>query len=364
METDVVIIGAGVIGLSIAYKLTEKNYNVVLIEKNKNFGMETSSRNTEVIHAGIYYKKKSFKASFCKQGKKLLYEFCKKYNVPHKKIGKLFIAQNKDQIIQLNQLYARAVENGINDLIEIDKNKLKKIEPNINSCGAIFSPSSGIIDSYNYMEKLLLLSENKGLVFGKNTNINKISYLDKSFNIFLNNDKDILKCKKIINSAGLESINLFKNFFPNEKNIPTLNPVKGSYLRYLGKNPVNHIIYPSLTPGIIKERVDATPDINNQLRFGPSIDPYTNNYSVPKNLKERMIPQIVEYLPGINIDKLVLDQSGIRPKISFKKNDLLDYIFDLRFDNNWLNLWGIESPGLTASLAIANYVRDITNENF
>ena len=165
MDTDVLVIGAGVVGLAIAYKLAKEGYSVILAEKESQFGMGTSSRNSEVIHAGIYYQTGSLKASLCLRGKNLLYEHCNKYNVEYKKIGKLFLAVTPNEISRLERIQLQAKANGIEDLVELDQKQLNRLEPDLLGTTALLSPSSGIIDSHGLMKSLLRLAESNKVIF-------------------------------------------------------------------------------------------------------------------------------------------------------------------------------------------------------
>ena len=366
LKTDVIIIGGGVIGLSIGYFLAKNKINTIILEKNKNFGEINSSRNTEVIHAGIYYKKESLKSKLCFKGKNYLYEFCKKYSVRHNKIGKIFLAKSNNELNELDKIINLANINGINDLQEIDSKKLKLLEPNLVGKSAIFSPSSGILDSYDFMQKLLnIFLENEG-IFASSTPFISAQYSrnELMWKVKIGGkDADIINAKIIINSAGLDSINISKKNFPKSKT-PTSNPVKGAYLKYSGKPIVKHIIYPTFIPGIIKERVDATPNINGELRFGPSVEKTYSieDFSFPSDLLNRFVPIIKNLIPNIDTSKIYADQTGIRPRIIYNQDNNPDFIIEWENKDPWLNLFGIESPGLTASLGIAEHVFNKINE--
>ena len=357
---DVTIIGAGVVGLSSAYYLSKKGYKVLLVEKEKDFGTVTSSRNTEFIHAGIYYNKNSLKSKLCKRGNYLIYLFAHKHNIPIKKIGKIFISNNDDEEKNLNFIFDKAKENGINDLKFLSKSKLSNIEPYLQCEAGLLSPSSGIIDTHKYMSVLLNLSNDNGLIFVKNAILNKIKKNGHSWNAEVKDysENTKIRTKLIINSAGLESVNFFKEHFKGYKT-PISNPVKGCYLRYKDKSPFSHAIYPSLIPGKIDERVDATPDIWGGIRFGPSVESQVKSlkdFTMPDGLIDKFYPIIRRYFPKVEKSKLVYDQAGLRPKIILNGNKDNDFIFDWNFQNTWLNLWGMESPALTSSLAISEYI--------
>ena len=361
IDTDVLIIGAGVIGLSISYHFLKNGFKVILIDNEKNFGTVNSSRNTETIHAGIYYKENSLKHLLCVRGKELIYNFCEKYNIKYKKCGKIFIANNYEEELSLNKIKDQGKKNGITDLIELDKKQILNIEPMLNAQAGLMSPSSGIIDSYDFMQKLMNISSDLGLIYSNYSEIKNVRPIEDHWIANIYNIKTLeeqeISTKSIINSAGLNSINLSKMLFPDVAT-PELNPVKGVYLKYSGKSPFKHIIYPSFVPGKIGERVDATPNVHGELRFGPSVEKSEsiNDFSVNEKIISKFLKNIKKYFPLVEEKKLYLDQAGIRPKIIENNINVSDFKFVWVPSKNWLNLWGIESPGLTSSLAIGEYV--------
>jgi len=361
MDVNVVVIGAGVVGLAIAAKLAEKKYSVFLLEKESKFGTGISSRNSEVIHAGIYYKTGSLKASLCLRGKLLLYEYCKKYNVSHKKIGKIFLAVNSDEISRLESIQNQARLNGVEDLLELNQKELHRLEPELSGKGALFSPSSGIIDSHAFMKSILGVAESFGAVFVPVSPIENAERIAGGWKVHIGGKEPTsITCKTVINSAGLYAIELSEKIFP-DRDVPRLYPTKGSYLRYSGKSPIKHIVYPAIIPGKIEERVDATPDLGEGLRFGPNVEQTSNleDFSIKNVIISEMIPGIKRYLPNIDSSCLYLDITGIRPKIYGEEEPVADFRFDWADEKGWLDLWGMESPALTASLAIAEYVYKI-----
>lgn len=364
MDTDVLIIGAGVVGLAIAFKLAESGYSVILAEKESKFGMGTSSRSSEVIHAGIYYKTESLKASLCLKGKNLLYEHCKKYNVAHKKIGKIFLAVSANEIVKLENTHKQALENGIEDLSLLEKKQLFLLEPEIFGIAGLLSPSTGIIDSHGYMKSLLGLAESYKAIFSPLSPVENAEPITDGWKIFIGGKDPIsITSNLVINSAGLYAIELSKKIFP-ERKIPEFFPTKGCYLRYSGESPIKHIIYPALTPGKIEQRVDATPDLGQGLRFGPNVETPKSleDFFINRHIKKQMIPGIKRYLPNIDTSCLNLDIAGIRPKIYGAEDNVADFKFVWAKENGWLDLWGIESPALTASLAIGEYVKDFVTQ--
>jgi len=361
MDTDIVIIGAGVIGLAIAQKVAKEGYAVVLLEKERNFGMGVSSRNSEVIHAGIYYQTESLKASLCLQGRKLLYKHCQKFNIPHKQTGKLFLAVTPEEIPRLEQSQNQAIANGVEDLVDLDQRQIRKLEPGLKGTAALFSPSSGIIDSHGFMKSLLGIAKQNNTMFAPLSPFEGAESIPDGWKIYIGGREPIsIKTRAVINAAGLYAIELSKKVFP-ERDIPTLHPTKGSYIRYSGKSPLNHIVYPAIIPGQIEERVDATPDLGGSLRFGPNVETpkHLEDFVISPDLVKQFIPGIQRYLPHIDISRLHPDMAGIRPKIYGPGDNIADFRFDWAHEHGWMDLWGMESPALTASLAIAEYTFDL-----
>lgn len=364
MDADIVVIGTGVIGLAIAYKFSNKGYSVILLEKEAQYGTGVSSRNTETIHAGVYYHTGSLKASLCLKGKRLLYEHCEKYNVRHKRIGKLFLAVTSEEITKLELTKKQAVQNGVDDLLELDEKALRKLEPEIRGKAALFSPSSGVFDSHGFLKSLFMLGQTNGILFAASSPVIGADLLAREWRVRVGGkEPTTVSCKVVINAAGLYAIELSKTVFPG-RNVPTLYPTKGSYVKYSGGSPVTHIIYPAIIPGLIEARVDATPDLEGNLRFGPNTEKADGleDFDIASNLLESMIPEIKRYLPNLDTSRLHPDTSGIRPKIYGPQEPVEDFRFDWAPEHGWLDLWGIESPGLTASLAIAEHVYDLIAE--
>lgn len=358
MDAEIVVIGAGVIGLAVANKMAEKGYSTILLEKEAKYGLHSSSRNSEVIHAGVYYKTGSHKSKLCLKGKHLLYEYCKKNSIRHAKIGKLFIAVSYDEIYRLEETLKQGQNNGLDDLCILDYKNSKKIEPEIKCVASLSSPSTGIIDSYSFMEHLFVSGQNNGVIFAGNSPVIDAEPIKNGWEIQIGGSEPVtITSRGVVNASGLYAVQLSKHIFP-QREIPTLYPSKGCYLKYLRKSPINHIIYPGIIPGVIEERVDATPGLDGYLRFGPNSEETSDiqDYSLSPLLVKKMLSGINRYLPNIDESHLHLDLAGIRPRIYRPGDNVEDFRFDWASDPGWLDLWGIESPGLTSSLAIAEYV--------
>lgn len=364
IQFDVTVIGAGVVGISIAKSLSESGLSVLLLEKENRYGTGTSSRNSETIHAGIYYQPGTLKGKLCHRGKNLLYDYCQKNNVPHRKCGKLFIANTISEVERLDLIKKNAFENGIENLQSLDEIQLKKIEPELKAKAAILSPESGIIDSESLMNSLLNEFKVKHGIFLPLSTPHDIERIQNGWRFYLkepHNTKVVTKL--IINSAGLNAIELAQKVF-KEKFLPLLYPLKGSYLKLAKKSPIHHIIYPALIPGVIEERVDAVPDLSGGLRFGPDVSVPTdlNDFKVSETLIKKFLPGIQKYLPQIQESDLQLCFAGIRPRIYSQSEKPKDFHIQWDETNGALNLLGMESPALTACLGIAELVDEKIKE--
>ncbi len=361
-NVDVLIVGAGVIGLAIAAKLSQQFDNVLVIDKNNSFGEETSSRNSEVIHAGIYYPKDSLKAKLCVQGKHLLYQYCQKRHIPFKRVGKLLVAHGDREEEFLQQTIITARNNGVEDLIWLDQKAIKKCEPELFASAALLSPSTGIIDSHSYMQNLLAQAqENNAIFVAKTSMLSASAKKEFGFNVKLSSQGELLSlgCKYLINCAGLHSEILAHNITDLDASfIPKIHLCRGHYFSYQGKSPFKQLIYP--IPSDNGLGIHASLDIGGQLKFGPDTQ-YINNidYGFPEKIKEKFLTQISKYYPNIEAQKLQPAYCGIRPKLQSAHDGFKDFVIqtsEIHHLKGLVNLFGIDSPGLTSSLAIAEYV--------
>ena len=365
---DHCIIGAGVIGLAIAYKLSLENpkANILLIESHYTFGSKTSSRNSEVIHAGIYYPQNSLKAILCRQGKEQLYDFCQRYNVPHKTIGKLIIAKNTDDEADLVSIQKNANKNSV-ELTLLDQAACQNLEPEVSAKVGLYSATTGIIDSHSYMQTLLTLAQQQGVLFSPNTQFLKAEKKNDGFHLILKTqDGDYkLRCRSLINSAGLHAPAVANNIDAlNKLHIPQYHYCRGHYYSYQGKAPFSHLIYPMPSKNTVGLGIHATLDMSGQVRFGPDTQYIDHiNYNISEHdqvaKKEQFIHAIQQYYPGLKSENLQLGYSGIRPKLSAIDEVAQDFMIQTSAEHKvsgLINLFGIESPGLTASLAIADHV--------
>ena len=364
---DTVVIGAGVVGLAVARALAMSGRSVWILEKEDGFGRLTSSRNSEVIHAGIYYPSDSLKAQLCVRGKRLLYQYLEEHSLPFARCGKLIVAANSTQTDQLFSIASQARANGVGDLQLLGSKELHSLAPELAATSALLSPSTGIIDSHAYMQSLLNESEMHGATFLPNTEVAIRSVSHDSFELELVGQNAIVACSQLVNAAGLYSTALLSEVevFPKSC-LPEPVFAKGSYFSYSGKVPFQQLIYPVPEEGGLG--VHLTLDLSGAARFGPDVEwlPAVErdgldavDYSVDAAKREQFVERIKRYWPSIDKNKLHADYSGLRPKIRFKDGLYEDFCIQCEANHGirgLINLFGIESPGLTASLAIAELV--------
>ena len=356
------VIGAGVVGLAIAYQLSQYG-SVIVLERHPITGSETSSRNSEVIHAGLYYPTGSLRESLCLRGKQLLYEFCEQYQVPHQRIGKLIVAQQSDDAKLLQLEYkARQLEIPIERL---NQNQLQQKEPHICGQDALFSPTTGIIDSHAYMQTLAHQAQRHGALIMCRSEFLRAKQQQKCWSIDIQTTDGPFSftSEKIVNSAGLSAQQVAKTLPVLDQPVPELHPCRGHYFSYSGSNPFNHLIYPLPEANLAGLGIHATIDLGNQLRFGPDTDYLGDSplcYDVnEQGLKDKFCSAIRQYYPQLDSERLHADYAGIRPKLHSQHHPAADFVFSR--NSNVMHLFGIESPGLTASLAIAEDVTQLAN---
>ena len=363
-SVDTLVIGAGVIGLAIAAELSKKN-NVLVIEQNAHFGEHTSSRNSEVIHAGIYYPTSSLKAKLCVSGKSLLYTHCNQYHVPCKKIGKVLIATSNNEENKLANIVDQAAHNGVTDLIWLSKNQIAQYARESSAIAALFSPSTGIIDSHQFMLSLIhQIEQNQSHYIARTEFLNAYKVSD-GFVVTLNCDGEQFKirCQTLVNAAGLFAQKVANNIQGlSPANIPELHFCRGQYFSYQGTHPFKHLIYP--IPEEHGLGIHATLDLAGQLKFGPDTQFIESlDYRADASQKDKFISVIKRYWPNLDANKLHCDYTGIRPKLNLSGQQ--DFVIQSQSEHGiegLINLFGIESPGLTASLAIAKYVKKQLNQ--
>ena len=363
---DIAIIGAGVVGLAIAEALAAKNRQVVVLEKNDSFGQETSSRNSEIIHAGIYYPKEFLKSCLCLQGNRLLYAWCEKHRVPDRRIGKLIVATSQEECADLERIKITAEDNGVEKLEQWSQAQLKAKEPEVKAFAAIFSRDTGIIDSHRLMQTLLISAEEKDAIITYRSEVTAIHFDGSTWDLEINRGEYRISTKTLINSTGLHADRMAALAgIDIDAAGYRLKPCKGNYFTANPAPKINHLIYPVPLKNNVGLGIHATLDLSGRVRFGPDSH-YTSydqplDYTVDEALKRDFHESISKYLPGVSIDSLSPDMCGIRPKIQGPGDPPMDFIIREESERELpglINLIGIESPGLTACLAIGEYVKD------
>ena len=363
---NTVVIGAGVVGLAIAKEISARKNEVIILEKEGQIGQITSSRNSGVIHAGMYYHSNSLKAKFCVEGNHLLYTYAKKFNIPFINTKKIIVANNESQLNQVLEIRNQAELNGVENLEILDAKQLNQAEPLIKSFGGLLVPSTGVIDQHSLMQSYLSEFENKGGMISYNSNVKKISIINNKFEIEVMDNKNtltVINCNQLINAAGIFASDVANTIEGlDKKYVPNTYLAKGNYFSLNAKLPITHLIYP--VPEKISLGIHLTLEIDHSIKFGPDAewveDPY--DYSVDENLKSKFVNSINKYLPSITEDMLSPAYAGLRPITSKEDRAKRDFTISTAEDHKiekLINLYGIESPGLTSSLAIAKYVNDI-----
>lgn len=369
MDAEITIIGAGVVGLAIAEKISEKYKNVFVIEKHTTFGQETSSRNSEVIHAGIYYTKDSLKAKLCIEGKKLLYDYCRKYDVPFNNCGKLIVATSEAEIAVIEGIRQTAIKNGVDDLQVLDREQIALMEPNIFALKALFSPSTGIIDSHSLMKQYETNSINNGCQIIYGSEVTEIKRIKDGYEITLPDaDKKNYSFTSgiVINSAGLTSDKIAEMIGIKDDNLKIMF-CKGEYFRV---NPpknrlIKRLIYPVPHVNMEGIGIHVTIDMSGGVKLGPDVKYLESNvydYKLTPSKQEAFYRSAKKFLPFLEFDDIAPEMAGIRPKIQKPGEPLPDYYImeeSKRGFPGFINLIGMESPALTSSIAIANYVNSL-----
>ena len=358
-DIDSVVVGAGVVGLAVARALANSGRDTIVLESEGAIGTATSSRNSEVIHAGIYYAPGSLKAELCVSGKEALYAYCAERGIPHRRIGKLIVAAGETEMSALEDLQANARDNGVDDLVLLDSAHLSKLEPNVAGAAALLSPSTGIVDSHALMLAYQGEIEDAG---GRIAFASRLARADPSRQGFelvvsLQGGENMrLTCRQLVNAAGLNAQAVARSVarLP-EAAVPTRFLAKGSYFALSGRAPFEHLIYP--VPEASGLGIHATLDMGGSARFGPDVEWVDRiDYAVDPGRSAMFAKAIRAYFPGISPDALQPAYAGIRPKIVPRGAPPGDFVVQSPDDHGiagLVNLFGIESPGLTASLAIA-----------
>jgi len=359
-HVDCVVIGAGVVGLAIARELAMQGREVVILEAESAFGTHTSARNSEVIHAGIYYATGSLKAQVCVAGKELLYRYCREHSIAHRRIGKVIVASDETQIAGLKKYQAQAETNGVLDLEWLEGNQLRELEPNVRSIAGVLSPSTGIIDSHGLMLAYLGDAEAHGASLALESPVVGGSVDDDGIRLDVGGAEPMsLKCAAVVNSAGLSAQAVAKSIagVPARTIPPTFFAI-GHYYTLNGKAPFRRLVYPVARQDWLG--VHVTIDLGGQVKFGPDFSWIEHiDYRFDETRERAFYEAIRFYYPGLPDGSLKPGYTGIRPRITGPGEPAQDFILQGESTHGiagLVNLYGIESPGLTSSLAIAERV--------
>lgn len=359
---DCVVIGAGVVGIAVARELALAGREVLVLEAAEGIGTGISSRNSEVIHAGIYYPGNSLMARLCVRGKAMLYEFCRTRGVPHRNCGKLIVATSAEESERLESIRARAAVNGVDDLRRLDAAEARALEPNLSCTAALLSPSTGILDSHAYMLSLQGEAEAAGALFVFHSPV--LGGRADADGVALDiggDDPMTLHARLVVNSAGLHAPEVARAIvgMPAE-HVPTPYYAKGNYFTLSGRSPFSRLIYPVPVAGGLG--VHLTIDLGGQARFGPDVEWVpTPDYAVDPARGAVFYEAVRRYWPALPDGALQPGYAGIRPKIVPPAVAGQDFLVQTRGTHGvggLINLFGIESPGLTAALALGEHVRE------
>jgi L-2-hydroxyglutarate oxidase LhgO len=357
-ELDAVVIGAGVVGLAVARALALRGREVVILEAEDAIGTHTSSRNSEVIHAGIYYPRGSLKARACVEGRQLLYEYCVAHGVPHRRSGKLIVATDAAQLEELRAIQNRAHANGVTDVVWMTRTQALALEPELACVAALYSPSTGIIDSHALMLAYLGDAEAHGAMLALKSPLERVRIRDGRFEVHVTGS-DPIAATLLVNSAGLRAPTVARRMQGYRAELaPRELYAKGNYYSLAGRSPFSRLVYPVPEPGGLG--VHVTLDLAGQARFGPDVEWVENiTYDVDARRAERFYAAIRRYWPGLPEGALAPGYAGIRPKTAGPGEPAPDFQVQgpaVHGIPGLAHLFGIESPGLTASLALADAV--------
>jgi L-2-hydroxyglutarate oxidase LhgO len=359
-DVDCVVVGAGVVGLAIARALALAGREVVILEATTTIGSETSSRNSEVIHAGLYYPPGSLKACLCLAGRRRLYDYCASRGIAHQRVEKLVVATAEDQLPGLSRLQQTARANGVDDLEPLDAAAARRLEPALRCVAALRSPSTGIIDSHGLMLSLLGEAEAAGAMLALNSPVLGGGVAEHGFTLDVGGTEPMrLSCRRLVNAAGLHAQDLARRLdgLPPDT-IPPLFLAKGNYFTLAGRSPFRRLIYP--IPEAAGLGIHLGLDLAGQARFGPDVEWVDRiDYGVDPSRATRFYAAIRRYYPDLADDALLPGYAGVRPKQQGPGDPAADFVIqgaDRHGIAGLVNLYGIESPGLTSALAIGDLV--------
>lgn len=366
-KVDVTIIGAGVIGLAVAEAVSKHYDHVFVLERHDRFGMETSSRNSEVIHAGLYYQNGSLKLSTCVRGNRLLYELCDAAGIAYRKTGKLLVATTEAEEKGIHAIYDNACACGVENLRFLSQKELDDMEPDISVAAGFFSPDSGIIDSHGLMKYLYDSAITHGCDFVFSVDVTGIEKDNTGYCVTAKEptgEDFSFQTQYVINCAGLhaDAVAALAGFDIDEYEY-RLHYNKGQYFRLAHPDmfSISHLVYPP--PTATSLGIHITPDLGGGLRLGPDTQYVSKiDYGIDENAKQVFFESVRTFLPGLQHDDLIPDTAGVRPKLQGRGQGARDFVVSEESDKGYphfINCIGIESPGLTGSLVIAEMVRDM-----
>jgi L-2-hydroxyglutarate oxidase LhgO len=357
---QVLVVGAGVIGLAVARAAALAGHDVTVAESTGGIANGVSSRNSEVIHAGLYYPTGTERALHCVRGRRLLYEFCASHGVGHRKCGKLVVATNDAELAKVETIFAQAERNGVENVEMIGGNAARAMEEELFCTGALWSGETGIIDSHGYMLALWGELQDRGGMIAFETPVERLSYQAPHWQVqFGGRDAGMVEFDAVVNAAGLGAQALARRIddYPSGK-VPRLVLAKGNYFGFAGRPVFSRLIYPTPIDGGLG--VHVTLDLAGRMRFGPDVEWISEeNYSVDPRRADAFYDRIRSYWPGVPPGSLVPDYCGIRPKLTGPGEGQADFMIAAEPDHGMprlVNLFGIESPGLTSSLSLADEI--------
>jgi L-2-hydroxyglutarate oxidase LhgO len=357
---QILVIGAGVIGLAVARAAAVRGHDVTVAEATVGIGNGVSSRNSEVIHGGLYYPAGSKRALHCVRGRRALYAFCAAHGVAHRKCGKLVVATNEAELAKVETIMTQAKANGVENTEMIGSNAARAMEAELSCIGALWSRETGIIDSHGFMLALWGELEDRGGMIAFATPVERLSYKTAHWHVqFGGRDAGIVEFDAVVNAAGLGAQALARRTegYPLEK-VPRLVLAKGNYFGFAGRSVFSRLIYPTPVDGGLG--VHVTLDLAGRMRFGPDVEWITEeNYTVDRHRADSFYDRIRAYWPALPAGSLVPDYCGIRPKLTGPGEAAADFMITAEPDHGLprlVNLFGIESPGLTSSLSLAEEV--------
>ncbi|MEQ1659715.1 MAG: NAD(P)/FAD-dependent oxidoreductase [Hylemonella sp.] len=355
-QVDCVVIGAGVVGLAVARALALNGREVLVLEAAEAIGTQTSSRNSEVIHAGIYYPQGSLKAVLCVQGRQMLYDYCAERGIGHRRCGKLIVATSEQQVPALQGIMAKAAANGVDDLVLLTREQARALEPALECVAAVQSPSTGIVDSHGLMLSLQGDLENAGGMVVFNSPLARARVTPQGIEL-TTEDGTQLRARTVVNAAGVHAPELARRFEGlDARHIPDEFYAKGNYFTLAGRSPFSRLIYP--VPEAAGLGVHLTIDLGGQAKFGPDVQwvDSPDDLVVDPARGDGFYAEVRKYWPALADGALQAGYAGIRPKISGPGEAARDFVIQGPAGHGvpgLVNLFGIESPGLTSSLAIA-----------